>query len=169
MGENGCNAHACMVESPCCSPETTTTLLISCIPTQNGFGVKKKRKRILPLQCYLKIKGNGIDAPSTGLGLGCSKSSLPSLVLMLASCSILSAQLGSSSAFGLAWLLNESWLRCGPGQPLLAEDAKCQPLYHKTFSPLWAWRRAGHSDCARPSMIKVRNQPSCLMESELAD
>ena len=137
---------------------------------QNGFGIKKKKKkRILPLQCYLKIKGDGTDAPSTGLGLGCSKSSLPSLVLMLASCSILSAWPSSSSSLGLAGLLNEPWLRHGPGQPLLAEAAKCQPLYHKTFSPLWAWRRADRSDCAHPSVIKVRNQPSCLMESELAD
>ena len=32
----------CMAESLCSSPETTTTLLISSTPIQNGFGVKKK-------------------------------------------------------------------------------------------------------------------------------
>lgn len=71
----------------------------------------------------------------------------------------------SSSSFGLAWLLSESWLRHGLWQPLLAEAAKCQTLYNKTFFPLRAWRRAGQSDCARPSVIKVCNQPSCLMAS----
>ena len=35
------DACVCTAESPRCSPETTTTLLISYTPTQNGFGVKK--------------------------------------------------------------------------------------------------------------------------------
>ena len=31
----------CMAESLCCSPETTTTLLVSYTPIQNVFSVKK--------------------------------------------------------------------------------------------------------------------------------
>ena len=34
----------CMAESLCCSPETTTTLLICYTPIQNAFGVKKINK-----------------------------------------------------------------------------------------------------------------------------
>jgi hypothetical protein len=49
--------------------------------------------------------------------------------------------------------------------PLLAEAVRCQPLYNKTFFPLWACRRAGHSDCACPLVIKICNQPCCLLES----
>ena len=43
FGGEWVQAHvsACMVEPPCCSPETTTTSLIGCIPIQNGFGLKK--------------------------------------------------------------------------------------------------------------------------------
>ena len=35
------NACTCIAESPHCPPETTTSLLISYIPMQNVFGVKK--------------------------------------------------------------------------------------------------------------------------------
>ena len=35
------NTRICMAESLCCSPETITTLLISCTPIQNVFGVEK--------------------------------------------------------------------------------------------------------------------------------
>ena len=36
------DAGVCMAESLCCSPETGTTLLISCAPTQNENLKKKK-------------------------------------------------------------------------------------------------------------------------------
>lgn len=37
----GIDTCSCLAESPHCSPETTTSLLISYIPMQNVFGVKK--------------------------------------------------------------------------------------------------------------------------------
>ena len=39
----GMGTRVCMAESLCCSPETITTLLISYMPIQSGFGVKNKR------------------------------------------------------------------------------------------------------------------------------
>ena len=44
----------CMAESPPCSPETITTLLISYTPIQNVFGVKKKKK-IITANCVSSI------------------------------------------------------------------------------------------------------------------
>ena len=64
----------------------------------------KRGSRTLPLQHYLKIKGNESDAPSTGLCPWSSKISLPSLCFILVSGSILSAWTNSSSSFGLASL-----------------------------------------------------------------
>ena len=39
-----------MANSLPCSPEAIRTLLISYTPIQNGFGVKNKNKRIIPLK-----------------------------------------------------------------------------------------------------------------------
>ena len=38
------DTRICMAESLCYSPETITTLLISCTPIQYVFGVKKRKK-----------------------------------------------------------------------------------------------------------------------------
>ena len=38
------DTRICMAESLCYSPETITTLLISCTPIQYVFGVKKIKK-----------------------------------------------------------------------------------------------------------------------------
>ena len=45
----------CMAESPPCSPETITTLLISYTPIQNVFGVKKKKKLSRPIVYPLSL------------------------------------------------------------------------------------------------------------------
>ena len=60
------NTRICMAESPPCSPETITTLLISYTPIQNVFGVKKKIKKklswpiVYPLSLFLSHPPQGI-------------------------------------------------------------------------------------------------------------
>ena len=53
------HTRVCMAESLCCSPETITALLVSCIPIQNKKFKKRKNDSLhsacLLIMCGLKI------------------------------------------------------------------------------------------------------------------